>query len=128
MLRPSHSVLMLCNDLLDHQQVLNHFNHKHFGEKRVQECGYDRQVGLIFKSGLALCSASSKMSPSSVPSGKRLFATNKHKSCLLPPWPGTPGRRVQIPCEKLANFAKLLLDSPGCSLRSVSMFPGTRHG
>ena len=47
---PSLRVLMLCNDLLDHQQVQNHFIHKHtFVKWRVQECGYDRQVGL-FKS------------------------------------------------------------------------------
>ena len=59
-----------------------------------------KRLGFMF----SLCDASSKMIPSSVRSRKRLFCrTNKHES-MLPPRPG-----VQIPCEKLANFAKLLL-------------------
>ena len=74
---PSLRVLMLCNDLLDHQQVQNHFIHKHtFVKWRAQECGYDRQVGLFKSSRLGfmlLRDASSKMIPSSsVLSGKRL--------------------------------------------------------
>ena len=78
-----------------------------------------KRLGFMF----SLCDASSKMIPSSVLSRKRLFATtNKHESMLPPRGPAR--RRVQIPCEKLANFAKLLLLDSLQSPPKPRVFPG----